>query len=440
MGIGRFVVFFLVISLLMLSSSFYVTRRAKKVFGIDKPIERVGIFAMIVVLAATILSRWLEMRILGQVAHTFVLAILITTGLLLIADLIKFVLTLPFRFLKRPDANSANPAETKLPEQEAMLAASTVASEKNTVESPAAPPSRESMPEKTLAPKTLPVESSRRVFLGQAVTGSAMVVGSGSSVYGAIFGRTDFSIEEVSVRIPGLSKRLDSYTLVQISDIHFGLFVGEKEIRQAEDLVRTARPDRLVLTGDLVDSHPRFAETLGQFIRRMTPLTRDGVVVIPGNHDWYAGVDIVMNAAKAAGAKVLRNDGFVIGDEKDGLAMLGVEDVWAKRTDPSQGPDLDKAISRVPADLPRVLLCHNPVYFPEAAGKVALQLSGHTHGGQINLGPMRPGDIVLPYGYVRGSYERNGSQLYVNRGFGTAGPPARIGSPPEITRVVLVSG
>lgn len=442
MGIPRFVVFFLVISLFMVGASFYVTRRAKKVFGLGKRVEKIGFFVMLGSVVAMILARWLEIRLLGQIAFTFLLAVLITTGLLLIADLLKFVLSIPLRLAGRHSPAPANAPEQALTEPESILAASSAAIEKNNVESPAVapPPEPAPVPEEKPLVKAPPVVNSRRVFLGQAVTGSAMFVGSGSSMYGAIFGRNDFTIEEISVKIPGLSKRLDSYTLVQISDIHFGLFVGEKEIRQAEDLVRSARPDRLVLTGDLLDNDARFASTLGQFIRRMAPLTRNGVVVIPGNHDWYAGIDAAMNAAKAAGAKVLRNDGFVIGDEKDGLAMLGVEDVWARRTDPSQGPDLDKAISRVPADLPRVLLCHNPVFFPEAAGKVALQLSGHTHGGQINLGPIRPGDMVLPYGYVQGRYERNGSQLYVNRGFGTAGPPARIGSPPEITRIVLASG
>jgi hypothetical protein len=85
-----------------------------------------------------------------------------------------------------------------------------------------------------------------------------------------------------------------------------------------------------------------------------------------------------------------------------------------------------------------VLLCHNPVYFPEAAGQVALQLSGHTHGGQVNL-LVRPADWVLPHGYVAGLYQRKSSQLYINRGFGTVGPPARIGSPPEVSRIVLTS-
>ena len=102
------------------------------------------------------------------------------------------------------------------------------------------------------------------------------------------------------------------------------------------------------------------------------------------------------------------------------------------------GPDVRRALRTVPADMPRVLLCHNPVYFPEAASEVALQLSGHTHGGQVNL-LVRPADLILPHGYVAGLYQRGDSRLYINRGFGTAGPPARVGSPPEVTRVVLVS-
>jgi predicted MPP superfamily phosphohydrolase len=385
-----------------------------------------------------ILARTLEVRIVGQVAFTILLAVILSTGLLLIVDVLKLGLRLPLYLLNRnrPAPSSVVPERITNPVD--VLVVSAAAIEKNDIETPAVP--LPVTPETKEIAATIPVPNTRRVFLGQAATGSAMVLGSGSAFYGALFGRQDYILEEFPVRIPGLSKRLDGYTLVQISDIHFGLFAGDREILVAEDLVRRARPDRIVLTGDLLDSNPRYAEMLGRFVRRIAPLARDGVVVIPGNHDWYAGVDIVMDAAKAAGARVLRNDGFVVGGEKDGFALLGVEDVWAKRIDPQMGPDLEKAISSVPADLPRILLCHNPVFFPQAAGKVALQLSGHTHGGQINMGPIRPGQIVLPYGYIEGRYEREGSQLYVNRGFGTAGPPARIGSPPEVTRIVLAAG
>jgi uncharacterized protein len=86
--------------------------------------------------------------------------------------------------------------------------------------------------------------------------------------------------------------------------------------------------------------------------------------------------------------------------------------------------------------LPRILLAHQPSYFREAAGRVALQLSGHTHGGQINPG-FRPADLLMEF--VHGRYEREGSTVWVNRGFGVAGPPSRVGAPPEITKIVIVS-
>ncbi|MDI1450329.1 metallophosphoesterase [Polyangium sp. 6x1] len=427
MGIPRFVIFFVVVSLVLFAASFYVGRRVKQAFGLSVRAERTGLFVVLGSMAAMLLSRVLGLRPLGEVAFTLLLALLISTGLLLLVDLAKLG-ALPFSWL----ASRVKPAAAPEPEPEPVLALAAAPAAPAPEPAPA-PANAEPAPEKG------PALPTRRVFLGQAVTGSALLVGSGSSFYGAVFGRHDYVIEEVPVRIPGLSKRLDGYTLVQLSDIHFGTFVGDAEMRAAEELVRKARPDRIVLTGDLLDNDANYAEMLGRFVRNVAPLARDGVVAIPGNHDWYAGIEEVVGALKAAGARVLRNDGFVIGDEKDGLALLGVEDVWARRLAPGNGPNLEAALARVPKDLPRVLLCHNPVFFPDAAGQVALQLSGHTHGGQVNLGALQPGKLVLPYGYVAGLYERNGSRLWVNRGFGTAGPPARVGAPPEVTRVVLVS-
>jgi uncharacterized protein len=101
-----------------------------------------------------------------------------------------------------------------------------------------------------------------------------------------------------------------------------------------------------------------------------------------------------------------------------------------------EGPDLTRAFAGATPDLARVLLSHNPSYFPIAKGAADLVLSGHTHGGQITLF-VNPAELVLQHGYIRGLYQHGESQIYVNRGFGTAGPPARVGSPPEITRLTL---
>jgi uncharacterized protein len=290
-----------------------------------------------------------------------------------------------------------------------------------------------------------PAAVPRRAVLAQMAAGSAFLIGGSSSLYGALVGRHDYTIEELPVRLPGLSKALDGFTIVQLSDLHVGSFVGDAELEAGIEFVKRARPDLIVLTGDLIDHDPRVAERLGRFARRLVPLAREGVTAITGNHDFYAGVDETVRALEHGGAKVLRNQGRVIGGAR-GFALLGVDDVWAKRFDPQAGPDLGLALQsmskvdgrNVGRDLPRVLLCHNPSYFEQSAGHVDLQVSGHTHGGQVNL-MVRPGELFLKNGWIAGLYERSGSKLYVNRGFGTAGPPARIGAPPEITRIVLAS-
>lgn len=287
--------------------------------------------------------------------------------------------------------------------------------------------------------------TTRREFAVQVAVGSAFMIGGGSSIYGALVGRHDYVVEEVPVRLEGLSRAFDGFSIVQLSDLHIGQFVQEPELAAAEALVRKARPDLIVLTGDLVDHDPRFADWLGRLARRLEPLARHGVAAVSGNHDYYAGIEPVLGALRRGGARVLQNDALVLGDPGAGIALLGVDDVRAARIPGEHGPDLSRALAALPAlggrvaparDLPRVLLCHNPVYFEEARGRVGLQLSGHTHGGQVN--PLvRPADWVLRHGWIAGLYEEQGSRVYVNRGFGTAGPPARVGSPPEVTRIVL---
>src|SRR5690606_2267078 len=127
-------------------------------------------------------------------------------------------------------------------------------------------------------------------FCASAAVGSTFLIGGSSSVYGSLLGRHDYVIEDVPIAIPGLSRAFDGFSIVQLSDIHIGQFVGEPELRAAETLVRQAAPDLIVLTGDLLDHDPRFAEHLGRFVRRLEPLARHGVCVVSGNHDFYAGI------------------------------------------------------------------------------------------------------------------------------------------------------
>ena len=274
----------------------------------------------------------------------------------------------------------------------------------------------------------------RRAFTRHA-SAAALVVGTGSSFYGALFGRRDYTIDEVPIPIAGLPRTLDGLTIVQLSDIHVGSFVGDGELRAAELLVREARPDLIVLTGDLLDHDAAYAPQLGRFVERLRPLARFGVAAIPGNHDHYAGVEAVEEALRRAGAHLMTNAGRLIGDRGGAFGLVGVDDLWARE---GRRPDLDRALSMVPPDAPKILLAHQPVFLEEAVGKVQLQLSGHTHGGQVSLG-WNPAELVLPNGWVRGRYDVGESILYVNRGFGTAGPPTRLFSPPEVTKIVLVA-
>ena len=250
-------------------------------------------------------------------------------------------------------------------------------------------------------------------------------------------GRHAFQLEEVPVRIKGWPKELDGYTIAQISDIHVGAFIGPRELDEGLELVKRVKPDLVVATGDLVDFR---AELAGILAGRLADLpSRDGVVAVIGNHDHYAGAADVIEGMRAARVRVLVNEALrVRRGDGGGFVLVGVDDLQGRqRPEPGfAGPDLERALAPHPPDLPRILLAHQPRYFLEAAGRVALQLSGHTHGGQINPG-FRPADLFMKF--VAGRYVRDGSTLWVNRGFGIAGPPSRVGAPPEVTKIVIVS-
>jgi predicted MPP superfamily phosphohydrolase len=283
-----------------------------------------------------------------------------------------------------------------------------------------------------------PVDPARRDFLAQAAVGGAVSIGMGAASYGALLGRTDYTLETVPIALSKLPRALDGFSIVQLSDLHVGLYVGEPEFRRALELVERARPDIVVLTGDLVDHDPRYAPVLGSFVRSLRERARRGVFAIPGNHDYYAGVTQVLTSLREAGAEVLLNRHVLLGDHAARFALGGFDDVVGPRFG-AHGPRPNQTFGGVPDELARVVLSHNPSYFPSGHGAADLTLSGHTHGGQITLF-INPAELVLRHGFVRGHYLHAGSQLYVNRGFGTAGPPARVGSPPEITKLVLTAG
>ena len=254
--------------------------------------------------------------------------------------------------------------------------------------------------------------------------------------WGMARGRHDYGIEEVVVRVMGWPRALEGYTIAQVSDVHVGAFVGDRELDEGFELVRRIRPDLVVATGDLVDFD---SGAIGPLALRLANAgARDGAYAILGNHDHYAGPGEVVGRLNAMKVRALCNESVrVRPGDGGGFALLGVDDIQGRsgRSRGFTGPDLYEAGKGLSADVPRILLAHQPRYFDEAAGRVALQLSGHTHGGQINPG-FRPADLFMRY--VAGRYEREGSTLWVNRGFGVVGPPSRVGAPPEVTKIVII--
>lgn len=280
------------------------------------------------------------------------------------------------------------------------------------------------------------VRLSRRRFVEAAGGVGALATSAGALGWGLRVSRFDWHVEEVPLRLPRLPRALDGFTIVQISDLHVGPLWRERELRQGLSFVASLRPDLVVVTGDIIDHDRSYVPLAARLLGSLS--AREGVAFVPGNHDHYAGAREVVAGLSSAGLEALVNRGKVVAPgDGGGFALLGVDDIVGDRR--GLGPDLDRALASTPEGLATVLLAHQPDFFYRTLrrGGIDVQLSGHTHGGQINPGFV-PASFV--YQFVAGLYERPGGRLYVNRGFGTVGPPMRVGAPPEITKLVLLAG
>ena len=282
--------------------------------------------------------------------------------------------------------------------------------------------------------------AARREAIAKIGAGVLSGVGTATVAWGSLHTRLDVEVVEVPIRLARLPRVLDGFSIVQLSDIHIGPFFGEARLREVEDVVRRLKPDLIAMTGDLVDVQPRYFPVGAAFLARLSPIARHGVFAIPGNHEHYAGAQAFEEALTRAGIDVMINRGRRIAPgDGGGFALVGVDDVSSLDHRRGPGPLVAGALSSLPPDRARVLLCHQPSYLATAAAnRFDLMLSGHTHGGQI---------AVVGQALVRSLFRNYaglgalaGTQIYVNRGLGTSGPPVRVGIRPEITKLVLVSG
>lgn len=280
-----------------------------------------------------------------------------------------------------------------------------------------------------------PVSPERRVFLARAVATTTAVAGGGLTAFGAWRAWEPPRITEVPVRLPGLPRALEGFTLVHLTDLHVGPLLRE---RYLDELVRHAnalRGDLVAITGDLVDGS---TARLGGIVSRLSGLrSRHGTYFVTGNHDYASGADAWVAALQGLGVTVLRNRRVSIGDAGGSFDLLGVDD-WGHGGG-SGDYDLGAALAGRDPQRASVLLAHQPSNFEQVAREgVGLQLSGHTHGGQ-NFPATLIGQAMWGERNA-GLSQVGGSQCFVSRGCGFVGPAQREGSPSEIIRVVLLPG
>jgi predicted MPP superfamily phosphohydrolase len=259
-----------------------------------------------------------------------------------------------------------------------------------------------------------------------AMVSLALFLGGYSLVSAASVG-----VERVRIPTDRLPPSLPRVRIVQISDVHLGLMVRNRRAAAIARIVREASPDVLVSTGDLVDAEINHLEGLAEIFRGINP--RLGKYAITGNHEYYAGIEQSLSFTSRSGFRLLHGESVSLDNT---LRLAGVDDETAAAYGDGGGTSAGRALGGVRSPLYTVLLKHRPLAPRDARGLFDLQLSGHTHNGQIF-----PFSLVsrLVFPYVTGLYRLDGGAvLRVSRGTGTWGPPMRFLSPPEVTVIDIV--
>lgn len=280
------------------------------------------------------------------------------------------------------------------------------------------------------------IDPSRRVFMARLFAGFALTTLAGLTAAAVRATRGTIAVKRVEITLDRLPAALDGTRIVQLCDLHVGGLVGrafvERVVREANQL----DADVVAIVGDLVDGS---VEELRPAIAPLAGLrARHGVFFVTGNHEYYgrSGARTWMDEITTMGIRVLLNERVAIGSPQAGFDLAGVPDHGAVRF-PEDGPAENLAQALAGRDPSRavVLLAHQPVTVRKAARHgVDLQLSGHTHGGQIWPWGLL---VYLQQPFIRGLHRVGETQAYVSCGTGFWGPPMRLGAPAEITEVIL---
>jgi hypothetical protein len=255
------------------------------------------------------------------------------------------------------------------------------------------------------------------------------------TLVGFFMARRTAPVVKVDVRLAGLAKELEGFTIALVSDIHVGETIKRNFVDAIVDRVNGLEADMVAITGDVVDgSVPDLAHHTEPLARL---ISRHGTYFVTGNHEYYSGVDEWIAELRRLGARVLMNEHVVLDHDGAALTVAGVTDWSAHHFEPSHRSDPRAAVRGAPEHALKVLLAHQPrsARFAEPAG-YHLQLSGHTHGGQF-----WPWNFLvrLQQPFTAGLNRLGRMWVYTSRGTGYWGPPMRFGIPSEITLIRLLA-
>lgn len=270
-------------------------------------------------------------------------------------------------------------------------------------------------------------DPSRRLLLGRSLAATAGVLSVAAVGIGTWQAKSAPVLKRVPIRLAKLPASMTGFKIALVSDIHLGPLLGKSHTERIVRIINSVDADIVAIVGDLVDGS---VAELGPAAEPLQDLrARQGSFFVTGNHEYFSGYQEWIDEVTSLGVRVLRNERVDI----QGLDLAGVNDVTGE--DVGDGPDFAKALDGRDGSRPVVMLAHQPVQAHEAAKHgVDLQLSGHTHGGQMvpfNLLVALEAPVVAGLGTV------DGTQVYVTRGAGFWGPPVRFGAPPDISIIEL---
>ena len=278
-----------------------------------------------------------------------------------------------------------------------------------------------------------PADPARRTAIARILAIGVAVVAGSLSALAVRSGLARVALREVEVRLKRLPRAANGMTIVQLTDIHVGPTIGRDFIEQIVERTNAAEADVIAITGDLVDG------SVAELREHVAPLAklraRYGVYFVTGNHEYYSGVDAWCAELERIGIRVLRNERVTIGDGDASFDLAGIDDHSASGFGGDHGADLPRAVAGRDPSRELVLLAHQPrAVFEAVRHGVGLQLSGHTHGGQI-----WPWNyfVRLQQPVVSGLRRFGETLVYVSNGTGYWGPPMRLAAPAEITRIRL---